>query len=109
IEPLGYNPAVARCMKMTNALMATPVRPRDVVETFVLLLAPFAPHLAEELWRKLGHTGTLAFQPWPDVDPALVQHARREYAVQVNGKLRHRFFAAADLESEELVAAAQAE
>jgi leucyl-tRNA synthetase len=109
IETLRFNTAVARLMEMANALMAAPVRPRRVVETFVLLLAPFAPHLAEELWRKLGYAGTLAFHPWPDFDPALVQDERREYAVQVNGKLRHRFFAAADLEAEALIAAAQAE
>jgi leucyl-tRNA synthetase len=109
IEALRFNTAVARLMEMANALMAAPVRPRPVVEAFVLLLAPFAPHLAEELWSKLGHADTLAFHPWPDFDPALVQDLLREYAVQVNGKLRHRFFAEPDLDSEALVAVAQAE
>jgi leucyl-tRNA synthetase len=54
----------------------------------VLVLAPFAPHLAEELWSRLGHPGGLARAPWPSYDPALVVEARVTIAVQVNGKLR---------------------
>src|SRR5262249_12982729 len=59
-------------------------------EPFVLLLAPFAPHLAEELWRALGHTKSLAYEPWPAFDPALVQADEVEVPVQVNGKLRSK-------------------
>jgi leucyl-tRNA synthetase len=78
------------------------------VETFVLLLAPFAPHLAEELWRKLGHEGSIAYVPWPEFDPAHVQDESQEYIVQVNGKVRHRFRAAAGL-GQDLITAARSE
>jgi leucyl-tRNA synthetase len=80
-----------------------------VVETFVLLIAPFAPHLAEELWRTLGHAGTLTFSPWPEFDPALAEGETQDYVVQVNGKVRHRFRAAAGLGADRLAAAARSE
>jgi leucyl-tRNA synthetase len=83
-------------------------RPREVVETFVLLLAPFAPHIAEELWSKLGHGETLTWVSWPTFDPAMIEMETREYVVQINGKVRHRFEAAADL-GEALLAAARSE
>jgi leucyl-tRNA synthetase len=64
--------------------------PRSVVETFILLLAPFAPHICEELWSKLGHRETLAYHPWPAYDAELAREERIEYAVQINGRLRHK-------------------
>lgn len=109
IEALRFNTAIARLMEMANALMATERRPRAAVETFVLLLSPFAPHLAEESWSTLGHGQSLAFHPWPAFDPALAESPVREYAVQVNGKVRHRFVDKADLDGDALVAAAKAE
>ncbi len=105
IEAMRFNTSVARLMELANALTAATERPRAVVETFVLLLAPFAPHLAEELWRKLGHEGTLTYIPWPDFDPALAQEESQEYVVQVNGKVRHRFRAAEGLGPAVLAAA----
>jgi leucyl-tRNA synthetase len=105
IEAMRFNTSVARLMELANALTAATVRPRAVVETFVLLLAPFAPHLAEELWRKLGHEGTLTYVPWPDFDPALAQEQSQEYVVQVNGKVRHRFRAVEGLGPAVLAAA----
>ena len=109
VEALRFNTAIARLMELANALTTAAVRPREVVESFVLLLAPFAPHIAEELWGKLGHAGTLAYAPWPGFDPALAQDESQEYVVQVNGKLRHRFRANAGLDAEALLAAAKAE
>ncbi|MDP8920091.1 MAG: leucine--tRNA ligase [Pseudomonadota bacterium] len=108
IEAMRFNTAVARLMELANALTAAAVRPREVVETFVLLLAPFAPHIAEELWSRLGHEGTLAFVPWPSFDPALAREETREYVVQVNGRVRHRFRAAAG-PGADLLAAARSE
>jgi leucyl-tRNA synthetase len=105
IEAMRFNTCIARLMELANALTAAPVRPRAVVETFVLLLAPFAPHLAEELWHKLSHEGSLAYIPWPDFDPALAQEQSQEYVVQVNGKVRHRFEAAKGLGPAVLAAA----
>lgn len=108
IEAMRFHTAIARLMEFAKALTAEVVRPRDVVETFVLLLSPFAPHIAEELWHKLGYRGTMTFVPWPSFDPALVQEETREYVVQINGKVRHRFSAAAEL-GDELLAVARSE
>jgi leucyl-tRNA synthetase len=109
VEALRFNTAVARLMELANALTAAAVRPREVVEAFVLLLAPFAPHLAEELWGKLGHGTTLAYASWPRFDPALAQDESQEYVVQLNGKVRHRFRAEAGLGGNALLAAAKDE
>ena len=109
IEALRFNTAIARLMEMSNALTASDSRPRELLETFVLLLAPFAPHLAEELWRKLGHSGTLSYVAWPDFDPVLAMDETQEYVVQVNGKVKHRFQAMAGLSAEALIAATKAE
>lgn len=97
IEAMSFNTAIARLMELSNALSASDERPREIVETFVLLLSPFAPHIAEELWGKLGHQGTLAFVPWPSFDPELAREEMDEYVVQINGKVRHRFKAATGL------------
>ena len=94
---------------MSNALLALERKPRVVVETFVLVLAPFAPHLAEELWSILGHEASLAYAAWPGFDPVLAQDERREYAVQVNGKLRHKVIADAGLSADGLLDAVKAD
>ena len=109
VEALRFNTAIARLMEFANALTVAPVRPREAVETFVLLLAPFAPHIAEELWSKLGHQGTLAYVAWPSFDPALAQDEWQEYVVQINGKVRHRFHGGVGLDPAMLVATAKAE
>src|SRR6202166_2416694 len=75
-------------MEFTNHLTPQPVRSRFVLKTFTLLLSPFAPHLAEELWHALGQTDTLAYEPWPTYDEALLKADEIEIPVQVNGKLR---------------------
>ncbi|MGO7588758.1 leucine--tRNA ligase [Rhizobium leguminosarum] len=108
IEAIRFNTAVSRLMELANALTVEAARPREVVETFVLLLAPFAPHIAEELWSKLGHGETLTWVSWPTFDPAMIDMETREYVVQINGKVRHRFEAAADLGGA-LLAAARSE
>src|SRR5262249_11558156 len=74
----------------TNHLTPLAVRPRAVLEKFVLILSPFAPHLAEELWHALGHKETLAYEPWPSFDEALTKEEEIEVPVQINGKLRAR-------------------
>jgi len=109
IEGLRFNTAIARLMEMANVLTHASIRPREVVETFVKLLAPFAPHVAEELWGKLGYDGTLAYAPWPNFDPELALDERQEYVVQVNGKVRHRFHGETGLDANALAAAAKAE
>jgi leucyl-tRNA synthetase len=111
IERLRFNTAIAHLMELVNVLTPMEVRPRKVLETFVLLLSPFAPHIAEEMWMKLGHETTLAFAPWPMADPELVKAAidLQEYPVQINGKLRARVMAAPQLDRDGLIAAVKAD
>jgi leucyl-tRNA synthetase len=73
---------------------------------FMKLLSPFAPHIAEELWERLGHTETLAYEPWPDYDKELIKEKEIELAVQVNGKIKDRIVVAADADEEQIEAEA---
>jgi len=102
IESLSFNTAIAAMMTFVNEAARWEQRPISVLRTFVLLLSPFAPHLAEELWEKLDGKGSLAHEPWPSYDPALLVRETVEYAVQVNGKVRGRFVAPADADQGEL-------
>jgi leucyl-tRNA synthetase len=88
LDHLRFNTAIAAMMEYTNYLTPLSVKPRAAIEPFVLLLAPFAPHLAEELWQVLGHQRSLAYEPWPSYDPAYLVEDTVEVPVQVNGKLR---------------------
>ncbi len=90
IEKLSLNTAISRMMEFTNEIGGQDVRPKSILEPFVLLLSPFAPHLAEELWQMLGHDRTLAYEPWPQYDPAKLVESEVEIPVQVNGKVRGR-------------------
>jgi leucyl-tRNA synthetase len=98
-------------MELVNVLTPMEALPRQVLETFVLLLSPFAPHVAEEMWSKLGHQTTLAFEPWPISDPELATAIvdLQEYPVQINGKLRARVRAAPQLDRDGLIAAVKAD
>jgi len=88
VESLKFNTAIAQMMVCVNELTRLERRPRWALERLVLVLAPFAPHIAEELWQRLGHPESLAHEPWPAWDPALVLEDTVTVAVQVNGKLR---------------------
>jgi leucyl-tRNA synthetase len=107
IEGLRFNTAIAAMMEFVNAAFKWDAVPRRAAETFALLLAPFAPHLAEEAWRALGHSESLAFAPWPAFDETLVASDTLEIAVQVNGKLRGSIVVPADAERDALLAAAR--
>jgi leucyl-tRNA synthetase len=109
LEHLRFNTAISRLMEFTNAFTGDDVRPRSAMETFTLLLAPLAPHAAEEIWQILGHEATLAYEPWPGFDPALLKEEEVEIPVQVNGKLRGRVVVPADAGSEGIEAAARAD
>jgi leucyl-tRNA synthetase len=87
-EGLQYNTAIAAMMELLNVLREVPAADRESGEAFVRLLAPYAPHLAEELWSELGHRTSVFEAGWPAFDPALTLAATVEIAVQVNGKLR---------------------
>ncbi|HRZ82342.1 MAG TPA: class I tRNA ligase family protein, partial [Candidatus Hydrogenedentes bacterium] len=99
IESLMFNTAIARMMEFVNAALKAPAVDREVLEGFVLVLSPFAPHLAEELWERLGHTGTLAYVPWPEWDESLLVENVLEVPVQVQGKLRGKVEVPADADA----------
>jgi leucyl-tRNA synthetase len=109
LERFRFNTAIAAMMEYTNHLTRLEVRPRAAIEPFVLLLAPFAPHIGEELWHALGHNDTLTYEPWPKADPALLKSDTIEVPVQVNGKLRSRLTVPADSDEKTLEAAALAD
>jgi leucyl-tRNA synthetase len=108
IDRLQFNTAISALMVLVNDLTKEPVRPRAVVETLLLLLAPFAPHIAEELWKQLGHPKTLAYEPWPQADPQYLAQTETEYPMQINGKLRGTFKVAAGSTQDAVEAAAKA-
>jgi leucyl-tRNA synthetase len=109
LEAMRFNTAISRLMEFTNAFTGQDVRPKSAMETFTLLLSPMAPHIAEELWEILGHTETLAFEPWPTYDPALLQDEQIEIPVQINGKLRGRVYVPANADRGDIEAAAWAD
>ncbi len=96
LEGYRFNTAISRLMEFVNFFTSQEVRPTKAMETFALLLAPMAPHMAEELWSLLGHEKTLAYEPWPEFDPALLKEDEVEIPVQINGKLRGRVVVAAE-------------
>ncbi|MGH3201033.1 MAG: class I tRNA ligase family protein [Streptosporangiaceae bacterium] len=85
---LRYNTAVARIIVLTAHASRLDRVPRALAEPLVLMVAPLAPHVAEELWQRLGHPGSLAYEPFPQPDPALAAEATVTLPVQVNGKRR---------------------
>jgi leucyl-tRNA synthetase len=108
---LRNNTAAAKLIEYSNHLTKAhrDSVPRAAVEPLVLMLAPLAPHLAEELWLRLGHTTSLAHGPFPEFDPAYLVDDTVEYPVQVNGKVRGRVVVAADADDDALKAAALAD
>jgi leucyl-tRNA synthetase len=88
IESLRFNTAISQLMIFINEAMKLEELPRKELEQFLLLLSPFAPHIAEELWEVTGHKGSLAFEPWPSFDDAKTIEDRVEIVLQVNGKVR---------------------
>jgi len=107
IDGLRFNTAISAMMEFVNAAFKWDSVPRSVAQSFTLLLAPFAPHLAEEAWRALGKDETLAYEPWPAYDESLLAAEALEIAVQVNGKLRGSITVPADAPREEVLAAAR--
>jgi leucyl-tRNA synthetase len=113
LEGLRFNTAISAMMVFVNEANAWQTKPLPVMKTFLQLLAPFAPHLAEELWAKLHSAfnlqpSALSYAPWPKFDPALLVESEIEIPVQVNGKLRDVIKVPADADNAALEAAARA-
>ncbi len=106
---LRNNTAAAKLIEYTNHLTKHSINARAALEPLVLMVAPLAPHLAEELWHRLGHDASLAHGPFPVADPAYLVEDTVEYPVQVNGKVRGRITVAADADQATLQTAALAE
>jgi leucyl-tRNA synthetase len=110
VEGLRFNTAIAKLIELNNHLTKIGgAVSRDVAEALVLMVSPFAPHLGEELWLRLGHEGGITYVPFPVADPALLVEETVEYPVQVNGKLRGHVTVAADADDATVEAAALAE
>jgi len=138
VEQMAFNTAIARMMEFTNFFTKQTPRPRSAMERFVLLLAPFAPHIAEELWQVLRAgagplpasegteqnaagvapvsgssqglaSGTLAYEPWPEFDEEAIRESVVEIPVQINGKVRGRVSVPAGADRDALQQAAMAD
>jgi len=107
MEGLRFNTAIAKLIELTNRVTQV-ASAREVVEPLVLMTSPFAPHLAEELWRRLGHADSVAYAAFPAADPALLVAESVTYPVQVNGKVRARVEVPADAPEDDVKAAALA-
>jgi len=109
LERLAFNTSISKMMEFTNYFLKCDVRPKAAMEKLLLLLSPLAPHLAEELWSVLGHSKTLAYEPWPQFDPALIKEDTVEIPVQINGKLRSTIKVPAGSAGDAMEAAAKAD
>jgi leucyl-tRNA synthetase len=108
LDALAFNTAISKLMVFARDAAKEAPLPRSAAETFLILLSPFAPHLAEELWQRLGHAKSLAYEPWPVADAALLVKDTITLAVQVNGKRRDEIEVAASADEATIRAAALA-
>ncbi len=107
IDDFKFNTAISQLMVLTNELTGAEKVSKQTLETFSILLSPFAPHLAEEFWQMLGHEKSIAFESWPEYDESLLVEDSVTYAVQVNGKVRADFEISKDAEKEEVLTVAK--
>jgi leucyl-tRNA synthetase len=111
IEALSFNTAISQMMIFVNAFTNANPRPRAALRVLLQVLNPFAPHLTEELWERLGFdegdTRALASEPWPSYDPALLVEDEIEMPIQVNGKVRDKIVVKKEATKDEVEAAAR--
>ncbi|MCH7763922.1 MAG: leucine--tRNA ligase [Candidatus Marinimicrobia bacterium] len=103
VENLRFNTAISQMMIFTNHLITLDHVPKSVLETFVKLLAPFIPHVSEEIWEYLGHNESITYESWPEFDEALAKEDLITIAIQVNGKLRANIEVSADSEKKDVL------
>ncbi len=109
IEEMKYNTAVAQMMILVNKMQAAESVSKKTFETFLIIFAPFAPHVAEELWQALGHKKSITLEAWPKFDAKLAKDETIELPVQINGKLRATINVPADISEDEAKELALAE
>jgi leucyl-tRNA synthetase len=109
IEHLQFNTAIARMMEFVNTANKAAAINRDSMERFALILAPFAPHIAEEVWERMGHDDTLAYEPWPAYDESKLTEETIEIPVQINGKVRAKLQVNTDASKDDILSAAKAD
>jgi leucyl-tRNA synthetase len=102
IDTFGFNTAISAMMIFINHLSKQNIRSKTVAEKFVMILAPFAPHIAEELWEILGHSDSLTYEQWPEYDKNLIKEKEIELAVQVMGKIKDRIVVSAEADEEQI-------
>ncbi|HPI66935.1 MAG TPA: alpha/beta fold hydrolase [bacterium] len=102
IEEMKFNTAVAAMMILVNALEKEEAIDKDIWERFILILSPFASHLAEELWQNLGHSESIQKEKWPEYDPNLIQAEEFELVVQINGKVREKILVPQEISETEV-------
>jgi len=101
IEKMRFNTAISQMMIFVNNLEKEKKIIQDLFEKFLILLSPFAPHMAEELWQRLGHKKSIIFAKWPEYDKNLIQEDEIEMVVQINGKVRDKIKVLADISEQE--------
>ncbi len=102
IEGLRFNTAISAMMVFVNEFINLEEKPREAMEAFTIVLSPMAPHIAEEIWRRLGHEESIAYAPWPAYDEAKIAEAEIEIVLQVNSKIRGKVMVPAGTDSDEL-------
>ena len=107
-EQLAFNTAISQMMIFVYAVYKADSCPKEFAEGIIKVLSPITPHICEEIWEKLGHNDTIAFESWPTYDESKCVDDEIEIAVQINGKVREKLVIAADAESDEVLAAAKA-
>ena len=102
VESLDFNTAISQMMVFVNEFSKAKSRNREAMQTYVQLLAPFAPHLGEELWQRLGNEDTLTFIPWPKWNEDYLKLDEAEIMVQVNGKPANKIMMSAAAKPDEM-------
>ncbi len=108
IENFSFNTSVSTFMICVNELTAQKCHSREILEPLVILVSPYAPHIAEELWQKLGHTESISKAPFPKFEEKYLVESEKEYPISFNGKMRFTMKLSLDLSKEDIEAAVMA-
>jgi leucyl-tRNA synthetase len=113
LEHLRFNTAISKLIELNNSLTIyvneAGSTPREVAETVTQMLSPLCPHMAEEIWQRLGRTESLTYMPFPKADPKMLVQDTIEIPVQINGKMRSKLSVTADVSDDELRSLAMAD